>query len=214
MKTILAFNGSPRKKENTSTLLQSALDGAASVGAKTRLVHLYSLNYKGCISCYQCKRISGKSLDKCAVKDDLSPIFEAVEQADAVLFGSPIYFGNITGEMRSFLERLLYPHHVYDKNRTSLFKKRISTGFIYTMAVTEDRMNELHYQQNLQGMESFIDHILGDIRIMNACDMLHTDDYSIMEASAFDIEAKQRRHEEIFPLERRKAFELGKSLVA
>jgi multimeric flavodoxin WrbA len=214
MKTVIAFNGGPRKKMNTASLLQRALDGAASVGAKTRLVHLYSLRYKGCISCYQCKTLKGESLGKCAVKDDLRPILESVEQADAALFGSPIYFGNITGEMRSFLERLLYPYHSYSEDRTSLFKKRIRTGFIYTMGVTEERMKKLHYEQNLQGMESFIAHDLGDIRTLTVCDTLHTDDYSIMDASAFDIETKRKRHEEIFPLELQKAFELGKSLVA
>ncbi len=52
---ILALNESPRKKWNTATLLKKALDGAASQGPKTELIHLYDLNYKGCISCFACK---------------------------------------------------------------------------------------------------------------------------------------------------------------
>jgi len=51
----IAMNGSPRKKWNTATLLEKALEGAASQGAETELVHLYDLNYKGCISCFACK---------------------------------------------------------------------------------------------------------------------------------------------------------------
>jgi multimeric flavodoxin WrbA len=51
MKAI-GVNGSPRKKWNTATLLKKALEGAASEGAKTALVHLYDLDYKGCISCF------------------------------------------------------------------------------------------------------------------------------------------------------------------
>jgi len=70
---IIAFNGSPRKKWNTATLLQNALDGAASKGAETELIHLYDLNYKGCISCFACKTLGGKSYGKCAVHDDLTP---------------------------------------------------------------------------------------------------------------------------------------------
>jgi multimeric flavodoxin WrbA len=54
MKAI-GVNGSPRKKWNTATLLKKALEGAASEGAKTGLVHLYDLDYKGCISCFACK---------------------------------------------------------------------------------------------------------------------------------------------------------------
>ena len=48
----LGVNGSPRKKWNTATLLKKALEGAASEGAKATLVHLYDLDYKGCISCF------------------------------------------------------------------------------------------------------------------------------------------------------------------
>jgi multimeric flavodoxin WrbA len=57
---VIALNGSPRKKWNTSTLLKHALDGAASRGAKTELIHLYDYNYKGCISCFACKLKGGK----------------------------------------------------------------------------------------------------------------------------------------------------------
>jgi len=57
---VIAINGSPRKKWNTATLLEKALAGAASQGAETELMHLYDLNYKGCISCFACKTIGGK----------------------------------------------------------------------------------------------------------------------------------------------------------
>ena len=107
---ILAFNGSPRKKWNTATLLEHALQGAESEGAKTELIHLYDLNYKGCISCFSCKRINGKSYGHCAQKDDLTPVFEAIGEADAILIGSPIYYSIITGETRSFLERLMFQY--------------------------------------------------------------------------------------------------------
>ena len=56
---VIAVNGSPRKTWNTATLLQKALDGTASAGAETELVHLYDLNFKGCISCFAFKRKDG-----------------------------------------------------------------------------------------------------------------------------------------------------------
>ena len=65
---VLAVNGSPRKTWNTSTLLKNALDGAASQGAETELVHLYELGFKGCISCFACKTKGGKSFGRCAVR--------------------------------------------------------------------------------------------------------------------------------------------------
>jgi multimeric flavodoxin WrbA len=60
MKAI-AVNGSPRKGWNTATLLRKALAGAKKNGAETDLVHLYGLSYRGCISCFACKKIGGKS---------------------------------------------------------------------------------------------------------------------------------------------------------
>ena len=68
---LIAFNGSPRKKWNTATLLEHALKGAKSEGAKTELIHLYDLDYKGCTSCFACKRIGGRVYGHCAIKDDL-----------------------------------------------------------------------------------------------------------------------------------------------
>ena len=110
---VLAFNGSPRKNWNTATLLNKALDGAASKGAATEMIHLYDLGFKGCMSCFACKLIGGKSFGKCATKDELTPILQSIEAADAIILGSPIYFGRVTGEMRSFMERLWFPYLEY-----------------------------------------------------------------------------------------------------
>jgi multimeric flavodoxin WrbA len=58
----MAFNGSPRKTWNTATLLEKALEGAASKGAETELVHLYDVTFKGCISCFACKTKGGNPM--------------------------------------------------------------------------------------------------------------------------------------------------------
>ena len=118
---VIAVNGSPRKKWNTATLLEKALEGAASRGAETELVHLYDLNFKGCISCFACKTIDGPSYGRCAVKDGLAPLLEKIAQADAMVLGSPIYYGTVTGETRSFMERLFFPfQHLYRPARIHL----------------------------------------------------------------------------------------------
>ncbi|MGB7787695.1 flavodoxin family protein, partial [Methanoregula sp.] len=110
---VIAINGSPRKKWNTATLLRHALDGAASEGAETELINLYDLDFKGCTSCFACKLKGGKSYGKCAMLDELTPVLEKIEAVDALILGSPIYFGNVTGEMRCFMERLLFPYLTY-----------------------------------------------------------------------------------------------------
>ena len=125
---VMAINGSPRKNGNTATLLNKALEGASAEGAETEMIHLYDLDFKGCISCFACKRIGGKSYGRCAVKDALTPVLDKVPQADAIILGSPIYFGNVTGEMRSFMERLVFPYLVYDKQHSMIFPKKLRNG--------------------------------------------------------------------------------------
>src|ERR1035438_4773585 len=98
---VLAINGSPRKTWNTATLLNKALEGAASQGAETELIHLYDLNFKGCTSCFACKLKGGKSYGHCGFKDELSPILDKIPQIDVLILGSPIYLGAITGELKS-----------------------------------------------------------------------------------------------------------------
>ena len=111
---VIGINGSPRKHGNTATLLEHALKGAESEGAETELVHLYDLEYTGCTSCFACKTLGGKSYGRCAVKDGLTPLLKKIEKdADAIILGSPIYFGTDTGMMRSFLERLIFPYLTY-----------------------------------------------------------------------------------------------------
>lgn len=58
---LIAINGSPRKHWNTGMLLEKGLEGGASKGAATTLVHLYDLNFKGCTSCFACKLKNGES---------------------------------------------------------------------------------------------------------------------------------------------------------
>ena len=109
---IFAINGSPRKNWNTAILLNKVLEGAASRNSNTELIHLYDLEYKGCTSCFFCKRKYQKH-GACAMKDDLTPVLEKLNTADAIVFGSPIYFMNITSGMAVFLERFLFSNIIY-----------------------------------------------------------------------------------------------------
>ena len=206
---IIAFNGSPRKDWNTAILLSKALEGAASQGAETELIHLYDLKYKGCISCFSCKRKDSTSYGKCAMNDDLTPILMNVEKADAIILGSPIYLATATGEMRSFMERLLFPYLVYDENRSTLFRKKIATGFIYTMGMTMDGMKERGYEQQFKATEMSLERIFGASEYLAVTDTYQFDDYSKYVATSFNPEEKARRRNEEFPKDCQKAFDMG-----
>jgi multimeric flavodoxin WrbA len=212
MTNVIAINGSPRKTWNTATLLEHALTGAASEGAETELVHLYDLDFKGCTSCFSCKLKGGKSYGRCTLNDDLTPVLETIRDADALILGSPIYVGTATGEMRSFLERLVFPYLVYDPGRSSLFPKKIPTGFIYTMGVDEHRLTEMGYESQFRLTGMLLERIFGSSEWLTVTDTLQFDDYAKYVSSAFDPAAKAQRRQEVFPEDCKKAFALGKRL--
>ena len=78
---VIGINGSPRKNCNTATMVKKALDGAQSKGAKTELIHLYDLDYKGCKSCFACKLKDGKSYGICAAALSEQTLPELAPQA-------------------------------------------------------------------------------------------------------------------------------------
>jgi len=206
---VIAINGSPRKNWNTATLLKNALEGAESEGAVTELIHLYDLNYKGCKSCFSCKIRGGKSYGSCAVNDDLTSIFMKVEESDALILGSPIYLGTVTGEMRSFMERLIYPYLTYNNPPKSLFPKKINTGFIYTMNAKEEQVKESGYNLIFATNEYYFKLIFGDSESLLSFDTCQFKDYSKVVSDRFDAEEKAKTHREVFPEDCKRAFEMG-----
>lgn len=206
---VLAINGSPRKNWNTATLLKKALEGAASQGATTELVHLYDLTFTGCVSCFACKLKGGSSYGKCARKDDLAPVLAKIERADAVILGSPIYFGNVTGEMRSCLERLAFQYLVYDGKYSSLATRKKPAGFIYTMNVSDELSHKSGYDLLFQANENILTRTFGTAETLCATDTYQFSDYSRYVATAFDAEAKRKRREEVFPHDCEKAYAMG-----
>jgi multimeric flavodoxin WrbA len=206
---VLAFNGSPRKEWNTATLVKEALAGAKSKGVQTELVHLYDLDYKGCTSCFACKLIGGKSYGRCAMRDGLTPFLKKVEEADALVLASPIYLGTATGEMRSCLERLLFPFYTYTDPPRSLLPKKLRVALIYTFGAPEELARQRRWDRSLAGMDLFLAAILGEVRSQYCFDTTQFDDYAKYEASRFDPALKAKQRAEVFPLDRQKAFELG-----
>jgi len=210
---VLAINGSPRKKWNTAMLLEKALEGAAAVGAETELVHLYDLDFKGCTSCFACKLKGGRSYGKCAMKDRLTPLLDRLSQVDAFLLGSPIYFGTVTGEMRSFMERLLFPYLTYTRPPESIFGRKIPTAFIYTMNVSEALMKEHHYTVHIGLNENVMSRIFGRAETFCSFETLQFEDYSKVVFNYFDPAERRERRRTVFPEDCRKAFALGARLA-
>ena len=96
------------------------------------------------------------------------------------MLGSPIYFESVTGEMRSFLERLMFPVLTYTEGYKGLLDKKIPVGFIYTMNVTEEYMKEANYLQALKFAEMDLERLFGSCESLSVNDTLQFNDYSNM----------------------------------
>lgn len=210
---VIAINGSPRKNWNTATLLDKALEGAASKGASRETVNLYDLNFKGCTSCFGCKLKNGKSYGKCAMADELSPILSRIAKADGLLLGTPIYIGTGTGEMRSFLERLVFPYLTYTNPPASLFPRKMRVGLIYTLGAPEEFASQMGYDKHIAMTQMIIERIFGAAESLCSYDTLQFDDYDKYVASRFDPVKKRERRRDVFPKDCAQAFALGARLI-
>jgi len=211
---VMAVNGSPRKKWNTATLLENALAGAKAAGAQTEFVHLYDHSYTGCISCFACKKIGGKNYGRCAVKDGLSPILKRAADAQVLILGTPIYFYSETGEMRSFMERLLFPYLTYTPGYASIFSGNLRAALVYTMNVAEKDMPAYNQDKTVSASQSVMAHVFGNCEVLLCTDTYQFKDYSKYVSTCWDPQAKARRREEVFPKDCLRAKELGAKLVA
>lgn len=212
---VMAFNGSPRTKNwNTVTLLENVLKGAASLGADTELIQLYDLNFSGCISCFACKKLSRKKDGFCAVRDDLAPVLEGVRSADALIIGTPIYFGVESAATRALLERLFFPYYKYSKDGRSLFPRKIQTALIYTMNVKEELLKTIGYDQHFAATKMSLETIFGECEVLLSTDTLQYNNYDKYEHEIFDKEEKLNRHKEVFPQDCERAFELGRKIAS
>ena len=211
-------NGGPRKKYNTAQLLEKAGKGIFDELKKDfseddiniHLIHLYDLDFKGCKSCFHCKRIGGKYYAQCPIKDDLRELLPEIKNADGIIFGSPIYFGEITGELRSFLERFLFSALVYGGESNA--PKRMPIGMIYTMNVTEEICEQV-YGSKFDVLENAMGSLYSKPYSLKVYDTFQFSDYSKYENYAFDPELKAKRKEEHFPIDLNDAYELGRKIA-
>lgn len=76
-----------------------------------------------------------------------------MKAADAVIFGSPIYFMNLTAQMQAFLERFFFSQYIYSREIPSVLGKKMPSAFLYTMNATEEQMEQFHLKESLATYE-------------------------------------------------------------
>lgn len=160
---ILSILGSPRRGKNSATIANRFTDTAADLGADVTHVELNRLSYKGCQGCYACK----KGHDRCVLNDDLTPVLEAVHEADVVVLASPVYFGNVTAQMKGFIDRsysFLTPEYMTGSNMTRLNPKKL------VFILCQGHEDESLFADIYPNYEAFLNWIgFAERRLIRAC---------------------------------------------
>lgn len=164
--------------------------------------------YTGCISCFGCKKEKFKG--HCICKDGLTPVLDAIREADGLIIGSPNYLGELTASFRALYERLIFQNLTYNLESPCCNDRRIPVLLIMTSNAPDTAYTGL-----LQNYQQTLDRYIGPTDLLVSGNTLQLKDYSKTDWpwSMFDPEAKRKRYEEVFPKECEKAFEKGKTLA-
>ena len=205
---IVAVNAGPRKGWNTDTLIAEAARGAESAGAVVEKFELFRLEkYTGCVSCFGCKKEKNKG--RCICRDALTSVLDAIREADGLIIGSPNYLSELTASFRALYERLIFQNLTYNLETPCCNQHPLPVLFIMTSNAPDTGYLNLvgNYQQTLN-------RFVGPTEVLVSGNTLQLKDYSRTDWpwTMFDPEAKQQRHETVFPEECRKAFQMGVQL--
>jgi multimeric flavodoxin WrbA len=99
---ILALIGSPRIRSNTDILVDQVLEGAQGCGSTTEKIYLYDYQILPCLDCRKCK----KDDFTCSLRDGMSEIYLRFEEADLIVFGTPVYWYGPTAKMKLLIDRM------------------------------------------------------------------------------------------------------------
>lgn len=214
---IYIVNGSPRKNWNTFKLCESFLKGVIDAKGSAEIINLYDINFKGCRACSVCKLKDGKNYGVCSYPDELKEILKKLSLSDGICFATPVYFGDVSGVMKMFIERLVYPFVRFDKQYTPIPPKKLKTAVIYTMNVDENTFLNQYIGKNNSApigfFENWITHIYEKPQRVCAFNTFQYSDYSKYDDNRWDINDKIRQYKEVFPKDLENAYIAGKRIM-
>ena len=154
-KKVVVVNAGPRKGWNTDTLLKEAARGAESKGAVIERFDLFRLDkYTGCISCFGCKKEKNKG--RCICRDGLTPVLDAIREADGLIIGSPNYLSNMTASFRALYERLVFQNLTYNAEKPCCNEHPVPVLLIMTSNAPDTA-----YQDLMNGYKEALDGFVG-----------------------------------------------------
>jgi multimeric flavodoxin WrbA len=161
---IVAILGSPRPKGNSAVIAEKFLESAGQHGAKSIKYNLNSMSYRGCVACMECKTRS----DKCVLRDDLAPVLNDITEADIVVMASPVYFGDVTGQFKCFIDRTF--SYLVPDFLTNLRPSRLPEGKKLLFIVTQGFPDRNTYADVFPRYEKFLRYEgFREIELIRAC---------------------------------------------
>jgi multimeric flavodoxin WrbA len=121
---VIAFNGSPRKEGNTYQAISIVFDELKKEGIETELIQLGGKQIHGCLACYKCFENKDK---KCSIKnDELNDYIDKMLEADGIIIGSPVYFSNVSSEVKALIDRA----GLVSRANDDLFKRKVGAAVV------------------------------------------------------------------------------------
>lgn len=211
MKKIIIIDGGPRKTMNTASMLRRFAEGVASVGGdiEVKTVRLYDMDFRGCMSCLACK-LKGRVSHVCSYRDALTPILQEVAEADGLVLGSPIYFSEVTAQLRAFLERLIFPWLSYNDYSLTV-PKRIPVVLTYTMNATAEQAQMVYQAMSI--VEGSLERAMGDVEHVDAHYTYQVKNYDRYEMVSFPEPLKRQYRDEHWDADLQRAFDAGRRMA-
>ncbi|MDM8525260.1 flavodoxin family protein [Desulfococcaceae bacterium HSG8] len=164
MKKIVCLFGSPRPKGNSAAIAKRFCETAEKLGADITTFSLNKLTYRGCQACMTCKT----KLEKCVLKDDLAEVLDAVRNADILVMATPTYYGEISSQMKGFVDRTF--SYLVPDYTTNPKPSRLSPGKKLVFIQTQAQPEESSYADVFPRYESFLKwYGFNDNHLIRAC---------------------------------------------
>ena len=139
-KKVVVLSTSLRSNSNSELLAKSFVEGAKESGNEVEYISLKNKDIRFCIGCLACLK-----LGHCVIKDDVTDIMDSVLYADVVVWATPIYYYEMSGQMKTLIDRL-----------NPMYSKDYRIRYVYLLATAEEEGDEV-YEKVITGLNGWID---------------------------------------------------------
>ena len=146
----------------------------------------------------------------CKYKDALTPVLEEIAQADGLVMGSPIYFSEVTAQLRMLLERLIFPWLSYEDFSLTA-PKRMPVLLTYTMNANTEQAKVIYQMMGI--IENCLERAFGEVEHVDAYNTYQVKNYDRYALAAFPEPMKRQYREEHWEQDLQRAFDAGKRMA-